>query len=295
MSSQTKAPLTLSVDAKRVPYYVLGAGVLSAVVLFLLDYHVNYGRWTEIGALRRMFNTTREDSIASWFAVTQTVFIALTVWVLFWASRGASVWRRRGWLVLALFFTYMAVDDGATIHERLGTAYDETRLAGDSVLDVFPSYAWQVAVLPGFVVLGLFTFFFLLRELRTTRAKATLFLALSGLAFAVGLDFVEGLEREHPLNLYTHAAAQFELEAWTQARFDHSEYSTYVHFSKSVEEMLEIVSMSVLWFVFLQHLLGSASGAVVQFRRETDPVFARDAAAIESEHEAVPVGAQLSV
>jgi hypothetical protein len=263
-----KSKIECSLDAERLPYLVLGSCVLVAAVFFLLDYHVNYGRWTQIGALRRMFNTTREDSLASWFGVTQTLFVALTVWVLYWFSQGASKWRRRGWLVLALFFTYMAVDDGATIHERLGTAYDVKMLSGeDSVLDFFPSYAWQIAVLPGFVVLGFFTFFFLLRELRTRRAKILLFLALSGLAFAVGLDFIEGLERDHPLNVFARAAERYDFAAWTQSRFQHSEFSTVVHFSKSVEETLEMMSMSVIWFVFLQHLLGSTDALVVRFRR----------------------------
>ena len=250
MSSETQNPknrIEISLDAGRVPYIVLGTCVLVALVLFLLDYHVNYGRWTQIGALRRMFNTTREDSLASWFGITQTLFVALTAWVIYWVSRGASKWRRRGWLVLALFFTYMAVDDGATIHERLGTAYDVKVLAGDSAaFDFFPSYAWQIVVLPGFVIMGLFTFAFLLRELRTRRAKVLLFVALSGLACAVGLDFIEGLERNHSLNVYARAADHYDFEAWTQARFRHSEYSTVVHFSKSVEETLEMVSMSLI-------------------------------------------------
>ncbi len=101
----SKSRIETSLDAERLPYIVLGTCVLVAAVLFLLDYHVNYGRWTQIGALRRMFNTTREDSLASWFGVTQTLFVALTVWALYWFSQGASKWRRRGWLVLALFFT----------------------------------------------------------------------------------------------------------------------------------------------------------------------------------------------
>lgn len=182
-------------------------------------------------------------------------------------SRGASKWRRCGWLVLAMFFTYMTVDDGSMVHERLGTAYDVKVLSGDSMFDAFPSYAWQIAVLPGFIVLGLFTFFFLLRELRTTRAKVLLFLALSTLAFAVGLDFIEGLERDDPLNVYAHPAERYDFEEWTRSRFHHSEYTTLVHFSKSVEETLEMMAMSVIWFVFLQHLLGSTDALVVRFRR----------------------------
>ena len=219
-----------------------------------------------------MFNTTREDSLASWFGITQTLFIALTAWLIVWVSKDAGKWRRRGWTVLALFFTYMAVDDGATIHERLGTAFRVKKLTGDSILDAFPSYAWQIVVLPFFVALGLFMFFFLLKELRSLRAKALVFLALSGLAFAVGLDFIEGLEREHPLNVYQIAADRYDFEGWTRARFDHSEFSTLLHFSKSVEETIEMMAMTTIWFVFLQHLFGTASALVVRLRHDVTNV-----------------------
>lgn len=245
---------------------VLGVCLALEGLLFLLDYHVNYGRWTEIGALRRMFNTTRDDGLASWLGTTQTLFLALTVWLTYWMQRAVARprWAQRGWMVLAIFFTYMAVDDGATIHERLGTAYRMKVLASESSFG-FPSYAWQVAVLPALVLMGFFTFAFLLRELRSRRAKVTLFVALSGLALAVGVDFVEELERDHPMNAYRLAAERYQLDAWTEARFHHSAYSTLRHFSKSVEETLEMASMSMIWFVFLCHLLGSTRALRVNF------------------------------
>ena len=46
------------------------ACVVSEIALFLLDWHVNYGRLLDYGPIRRLLNTTREDGLASWFGVT---------------------------------------------------------------------------------------------------------------------------------------------------------------------------------------------------------------------------------
>ena len=60
---------------------------------------------------------------------------------------------RLGWLVMALFFSYIALDDGAALHERLGSTFRVLQqrapvgaaAGGEGLLDVFPSYAVQVA------------------------------------------------------------------------------------------------------------------------------------------------------
>ena len=122
----------------------------------LLDYHVNYGRLTEVGAIRRLTNIAREDGLASWFGTTQTLLMALTAWGLLLLARAgrSAAWRRTGWLVVAVVFTYMAVDDGAELHERLGTLSSVLReRSGPSPLDLFPSYSWQILFVPLF---GLF-------------------------------------------------------------------------------------------------------------------------------------------
>ena len=86
-----------------------------------------------------MFNTAREDGLASWFAVTQTLLIALTLWLIYSVAKAGRKPRAIvvGWLVLALFFTYMAIDDGAQIHERLGSTFKALREASGASLDFF--------------------------------------------------------------------------------------------------------------------------------------------------------------
>ena len=157
----------LTVDTKRVARSIFIVCILAEVSFVLLDYYVNYGRLTEIGALRRMVNITREDGLASFFGTLQTAMVGLTLWLIYISakSQDRSKWRTVGWLVLAIFFTYMAVDDGAEVHERLGTTLNES-----TSLDFFPSYAWQVLFLPIFGALGLFTLVFLWNKLPRRRA-----------------------------------------------------------------------------------------------------------------------------
>ena len=81
--------IDLSVDPTQVARRVFICCLLIEVGFVLLDYHVNYGRLTEVGAMRRLTNIAREDSLASWFGTTgttQTLLVALTAWVVLWLS-----------------------------------------------------------------------------------------------------------------------------------------------------------------------------------------------------------------
>ncbi len=129
------------INTTRLARRVLIVCLALELTFVALDYWVNFGRLTEIGAMRRMFNIAREDGLASWFGVTQTLLIALTLWLVYALAKrdDGPRWRRYGWLVVALFFTYMAVDDGAQIHERLGTTIERIGEDSGSSFDFFPS------------------------------------------------------------------------------------------------------------------------------------------------------------
>ena len=266
----------LTVDPHRLVRNVLLVCVLANLAFFLLDCFVNSRGWIDISSIRRLFNTTREDGMASWFAVTQTVMVALTLWLIFVTARQqpGSRWRHAGWLVLALFFTYMAIDDGSSLHERLGRAFVTIQESGPedswgaALLDIFPSYAWQVCFLPFFGALGLFTFVFLWRELNETYSRVLVAAAMACLVLAVGLDFVEGLDPEHRWNVYTRLSEGFGWEGLTTRGYD-TPYEVLRHFSKSIEESIEMLAMTILWIVFLRHWIRSAGDLRVRFvRRE---------------------------
>ena len=278
----------LSIDTGAVLRTVLMFCVSIELLLFTLDYHVNMAGGSSSSAIRRLFNTAREDSLPGWFAIMQTAMLAVTVWVI-WAivRQHGSTWQRRGWATIAIFFTYLAFDDGAHIHERVGTWFDgagEASAIGAWMLDMFPSYRWQIVFMPAFALMGLFIFGFLLRELRGWKPRAVVFVAFSCLAFAVLMDFFEGLTPDHPLNPYTALTNMWHLDYWTARSFDENPYDTLLHFSKSFEECLEMFAMTMLWLVFLQHLTRVADGIRLSVRHT--PLIPVDA--METDERPVP-------
>ena len=235
--------------------------LLGAELFFVwADHVINVGRLIDQGPIRRFFNITREDAIASWFAVTQTWMLGLTAGVLYLVSRARqdARWQRVGWAVLCLFFFYMAMDDGAEFHERIGSSVKALILgdaAGESrAIGIFPSYTWQLVFLPIFGAFGLFVLWFLNRTLTSTREKLLVVAAIGLLVLAVVADFFEGIDNpRHRLDLYTALA-----DAWDVSR------AGFVHYSKAVEEFFEMLSMSILWIVLLRHLLQTVP--VLEFR-----------------------------
>ncbi len=269
-------PVELIFRSTRLIRSVVAVSVAVELLLVIFDYHVNYGGLTRLGALRRLANITREDSLASWVGTTQTSLVALTVWWIWLVvcRTAAARWRRIGWLVVAAFFTLMAVDDGAMLHERAGTVFSElnssdsaagpaTGLVGSS--EAFPSYAWQLVALPLFVALGAFILVFLWRALPSSSLRWLVLVALTCFAVAVALDFVEGLDDDHPWNLHAHLTAAVDFGDYTEYRFGHDAFDTVVHFSKSLEEFLEMLGNTLLWYVFLRTLVGLAADVRVRF------------------------------
>jgi hypothetical protein len=270
-------PVEIPVRSGRLIRTVVLSCVAFEALLVLLDYHVNYGHLTDLGPLRRLTNITREDSLASFFGTTQTLLISLTLWLVWITVRARQTvrWRRTGWLVLALFFSLMTVDDGAMLHERAGTVFSEVHSSdapggeatelGARVLEAFPSYAWQIVALPFFVALGIFLLVFLWHDLDDLRPRLIVASALVCFAIAVGMDFVEGLNEEHPWNLYTHLTETIDFGDYTQYRFRHDPYDTLRHFSKSIEEFLELLGNTLLWSVFLRRLVEMAPKLHIRF------------------------------
>ncbi len=229
--------------------------------LVFLDAAINYGEWIEQPPLQRLVNITREDGVASWFAVTQTFVVALLCWALAFVSgqrdRKPSnmAW---GWVVSALIFTYLAFDDGSKFHERVATAFDysvESLEDTDnnnwlSIANQYPSYSWQLLFLPVFGLLGGFLLWFLWKEFPQRIDKILLATAFGCLATAVGLDFLEGLNDGY------HAI---------QERYGLDEY-TVSHFSKSLEEFLEMFAMTCFLAVFFRHLTRVGTTITLAFR-----------------------------
>lgn len=215
-------------------YLVLVFCLAAAFLLVLLDLYINWLRWSDSRAIRRIFNITREDGLASLFSIVLTLMVALVLWLIYVLRRRTASWvSASGWLVLAIFFTYMGIDDGAMVHERIGTAFKNSNEAVELL-----SYGWQIVIAPFFVLMGAFMFGFLWFESKAMIRRDWLLVAPGCLGVAMGLDFVEGMED-----------AYLSLESsmnWP--------VPTITHFSKSLEEFLEMAGMSFMLILFINYL-----------------------------------------
>ena len=253
-------PVQLRIDPRKLVWRLAAVWVAVEIGLVLLDYHLNFAGVHVVGSIRRLANMAREDSLANLVAVIQVGLLALTLWAVYLTvgRQGRSAWRRRGWLVVALFFSYMAIDDGSRLHERVGTAVDLlmkswTRASGEGLVDVFPSYTWQLVYLPAFGLLGLFTLCFLWKELEPELSRVLVMAGLTCFVVAVGMDFLEGLDEQSRFNPYTWIARHTDISGFTDRRFHASPYDSLLHFSKVIEEAIEMFGTTLIWMAVLRH------------------------------------------
>ncbi len=255
--------IQIGINPDRVARNVFICCLVFEIFLVLIDVFINYYELSDIKTIRRLCNIAREDSLASWFGTTQTFIAGLTLWLIFYLARHSSAPKTTaaGWCLLALLFSYMAVDDGAELHERFGTAFEivfENKGAPDAsmswaskLLDIFPSYAWQILFIPFFGIAGVFMLIFLWRELKHKKAKIIIVLALTCFVTAVGLDFVEGLDKKHEWNFHTMIREKYDLQKYTVR-----------HFSKSLEEFLEMLGITLFWTSFILYFKYLPKGGV---------------------------------
>jgi hypothetical protein len=246
----TTGPMNFAIDSRRVLIIVFVACVSAEILFFILDLVINHQRGSEIRAIRRIFNTAREGSLPSWFGVIQTFVIGVIGLINFIlvSKIDASNRRRIGWLLLAFAFIYMSADDDAKIHERLGTASQSFEFMSGA-LSAYPSYAWQVVVGPLFAALGLFILYFLWHELVQPIERYAVVAAIGVLAFAVFLDYLEGLDDGYRLLL--------DNTDWSKRAVE--------HFSKSIEEVMEMFGMTIFLIVFLRHSMRLGSSVSIEF------------------------------
>ena len=228
------------------------------VVILVLDVIFNYLAVVDDAGIQELFNVARELSLGNWFSSIQTAGVGLVLWLIYLKIREEpdAKGRARGFAVLALLFFYIGMDDGTQMHERVSTAVADyfaltaeseaihTGPAGwiGSLLDRFPSYAWQVLFGPVFAAFGLFMVVFLWRQMGRKQALLAFFgLFLYGIA--QGQDFIEGLETPYQ---------------WLTARLGTEPY-TVPHFGKMGEEYLEMLGTTFLLWAALKHYKGTFS------------------------------------
>ena len=260
------APVLIKIDQNQMLWWLIPGLVTAEIAIVMLDALIVEFVWVSMGAGQRLFNITREDGVANFFSSFQMLavgavllLITLVVRGQHQGSRSRLVW---GWgLITALFF-YMGVDDATKLHERVGTIFSElvTGPGGrpdpgflGRLYDFFPSYTWQLVLGPFVAVGGLFVIVFLMRQLPSLHLKLVVWAAMGLLVIAVGMDFVEGMENGFMLRV-ADVFSTFPSRA--------------EHFSKSIEEFLEMAGTTIFLFVFLKTLMYATPSITLELNHQ---------------------------
>jgi hypothetical protein len=246
---QSTGPKTLSLSVPKIVSKTFLILIFIELVLVLADIIINYAEVIPYAPVQRIFNIAREDSLANFLGSVQTLIAAAIVWALFAAT------RLKGWACTAILFTYLGIDDGADIHERVGTAFKMMMVgSGDAHLSFFPSYPWQVIFMPIFGVLGLVMLHTFWNFTKDREIRIWFIAALTCYGVAVVLDFFEGVQGFH-----------VHLSQWFSASFMPVTEYTVRHFSKVFEEFLEMYGTSMFLLCFLQLLMQKLPDIRIQF------------------------------
>lgn len=192
--------------------------------------------------LKVLFDITKEANLPTWFSSTQALVVGLVAWVYARQKKGlAPLQSSTGWYVIAIFFSYLGIDDATQLHERVATALSssaDSEVTNSWLVEQFlgfSSYYWQFLFVPVFGAIALYMFLFLYRVFDGWK---NLFIFSSGIALyvvAVVLDYVEGIDR------------------WVAWMAENSFYieSQITHFLRAFEEFLEMFGTSLILYSFL--------------------------------------------
>jgi hypothetical protein len=174
--------------------------------------------------------------------------IGLTSLLIYVVQRAKGVLRSDAspWLFFSGFFTFLSMDDGAKIHERLGSFFRDLTEEGEGVfwvfqdvLDTASTYSWQVFVLPVFLFVGFFMLFWGYQHVRNLNTQRWVIFGSLCIALAIGVDYFEGLVDNNVVSL----------EGWAFSE------DTIAHYQRVIEEFLEmsgfIAVLRGLWIYLL--------------------------------------------
>jgi len=237
---------------------------ITILFLGLADVFLNHYEWIDSRAIQRLVNITKDDGLSNWFSSVQLLAISIVLWIILFVLLYSKPYMIRqkteklGWGISALFFTYLAVDDGSKMHERVGTAFRNSFEARheynpsfiSNLFDAFPSYGWLFVFVPIFALIAAYMLFFLFKNLKTKRQFILVFIGFSCYAASVFIDFFEGMEDE---GIYDGILPFFN-----------TDLDEFTHFTRLIEEVFEMVGNTFLMFAFTQQLMSLAENWKIQ-------------------------------
>jgi hypothetical protein len=239
-----KSVTQIEVNFDRLIWSVVVFCLVAEGVILVLDLFLNVAQFwyvEKFKGLRDLSNTALENSFGTWFSVVQNFVVALTALILSLHHKfKTGRWLRFFcWLVIAVFFAYVSLDDHLVLHERVGGSMPVLlEWFFGKKIGALPTYGWIFLFGPLFGAFGLFMLVFLLVELRNARQRVMLLAALSFWGAAVLLDAWDGTSTPY---------------GWL-SRVSGLKEVALRHISMLIEEMLEMLGSTIFLYLFLSNL-----------------------------------------
>jgi hypothetical protein len=246
--STPEAPLPVTIDLAAAVRRVFVIMVSVELGLAITDFLFAYLDVVPEELIQHLANLAREDGVGTWVSSTQAFCVGATLLGVGLAER-ANGRTPGGWWFLAGLFTYIALDDGLEVHERMSSAV--RRMTDTAAFDAFPTYGWHLLYGPVLGASGLYMLWFLWRRLDVA-LRPRIALAVACFVVAVGIDFVEGLD-----GVFDAFAEALGVRDYTVS-----------HGFKVTEELLEIFGTTVFWTTFLAQLGVALDGRPVTVVRD---------------------------
>ena len=214
--------------------------LLAEAIIFFLDILYNLGQKWYFQKFQRLSNVDAEKSFGTWFSVVQNFIVAITALTLSMHYKFISAKKGKffGWLLMALFFAYISLDEHLMLHENMGSTLPVfcRWLLGKTI--TLPTYGWLFLFGPIFGAFGIFFLIFLYRQMNHKKQRLILIAGLSLWVVATLLDAWDGTS--HPYD-WVEKMTGFKI---IQIR----------HSFTLVEEIFEMLGSTLFLYLFLSKL-----------------------------------------
>lgn len=224
----------------NVPRLILHISLAAIFVAILAHVIVNNVGLTRGSALLGLFDVGVEQNFPTWVSTLFWFSIAASAFTcsLRTASTGIA---KVGWLLIAAVFLLASFDEASEMHERIGSALQEiASAAGTQQLpsDASPGSPWIGFLVPIVFAILLMMAAFVYRQLSNKRLFLLLCLGPICFAFAIAMDFYQGMPDQGRLAISSSVGLSRYLA---------------VEISILLEEGLELLGCALITFTFLTH------------------------------------------
>ncbi len=180
-----KTEVTFEVNRTKISkIFLIGAVILSLLYFISVIFRHFTSPFLFRGVFIRLFHLGQENNIPIWFAIFILTVSSILLGMIYWVKKQEGDLYQRYWLMLAIIFLALSIDEAASIHEEFGSI----------LANRFPTsgYLYYIWVVPALIFVFLFCLVFSRFILHLPRRTAILFV-ISGVVYvggAVGFEIL---------------------------------------------------------------------------------------------------------